>query len=71
MKAIIVIARILLVSVYHMVKTGENFNPSDYDSFKNPKINQSKMTTKQVLKHLQSLDVDISQIQIPEIQQNS
>ena len=54
-----------------MVKTGENFNPSDYDSFKNPKRNQSKMTTKQVLKHLQSLDVDISQIQIPEIQQNS
>ena len=54
-----------------MVKTGENFNPSDYDSFKNPKISQSKMTTKQVLKHLQSLDVDISQIQIPEIQQNS
>ena len=70
-KAIIAIARMLLVSIYHMVKTGENFNPSDYDSFKNPKQNQSKITTKQALEHLQSLGVDISQIQIPEIQQDS
>ena len=61
----------LLVSIYHMVKTGENFNPSDYDSFNNPKHNQSKITTKQALEHLQSLGVDISQIQIPEIQQDS
>ena len=27
----------MLVSIYHMILTGETFNPSDYESFKNPK----------------------------------
>lgn len=35
----------MLVSIYHMILTGESFNPSDYESFKNPKpILQSKFT---------------------------
>lgn len=36
-KAIIAIARMLLTCVYHMLKTGEDFHPSDYDEFKSPK----------------------------------
>ena len=28
---------LLLVSIYYMVKTSENFNPSDYSPFKNLK----------------------------------
>ena len=36
-KAIIAIARMMLVSIYHMILTGEVFNPSDYQSFKAPK----------------------------------
>ncbi|MGO5579006.1 IS110 family transposase, partial [Catenibacterium mitsuokai] len=36
-KAIIAIARMMLVSIYHMILTGETFNPSDYESFRNPK----------------------------------
>ena len=35
-KAIIAIARMLLVCIYHMLKTGECFNPSDYAEFQNP-----------------------------------
>ena len=35
-KSIIAIARMMLVSIYHMILT-ETFNPSDYESFKNPK----------------------------------
>ena len=36
-KAIIAIARMMLVSIYHMILTGEVFNSSDYQSFKAPK----------------------------------
>ena len=35
-KAIIAIARMMLVSIYHMLKTGEVFHPSDYEEFQNP-----------------------------------
>lgn len=37
-KAIIAIARMMLVSIYHMILTGEIFNPSDYQSFKAPNM---------------------------------
>lgn len=44
-KAIIAIARMILVRIYHMILTGEKFNPSDYESFKNPKpSNKVQMT---------------------------
>lgn len=64
-KAIIAIARMLLVCIYHMTKTGENFNPSDYDSFKNPKPVKNKMTPEKALAYLESIGVDISKIEIP------
>ena len=34
-KAIIAIARMLLVSIYHIIETGEVFNPSDHDAVVN------------------------------------
>lgn len=39
-KAIIATARMILISIYHMTKTGENFNPSDYESLKKSKTTQ-------------------------------
>lgn len=64
-KAIIAIARMLLVSIYHMLLTGEDFNPSDIESFKNPKPNQSvKLTADIALQFLEQSGYDISSIQI-------
>ncbi|MFR2821687.1 MAG: hypothetical protein ACLTBQ_03560 [Thomasclavelia sp.] len=40
-KAIIAITRIMLVNIYHMILTGESFNPSDYQSFKAPNSKKS------------------------------
>ena len=44
-KVIIAIARIMLVCIYHMFLTGEKFNPSDYESFKNPKLKSRRIKT--------------------------
>ncbi|MFR1628427.1 MAG: hypothetical protein ACLSU6_16425 [Thomasclavelia ramosa] len=54
-----------------MTKTGENFNPSDYESLKNPKPRNQKITTHQALELLKSMDIDISQINLFSIQQTS
>ena len=70
-KAIIATARMILISIYHMTKTGENFNPSDYESLKNPKPRNQKITTHQALELLKSMDIDISQINLSSIQQTS
>ena len=70
-KAIIATARMILISIYHMTKTGENFNPSDYESLKNPKPGNQKITTHQALELLKSMDIDISQINLSSIQQTS
>ena len=70
-KAIIATARMILISIYHMTKTGENFNPSDYESLKNPKLRNQKITTHQALELLKSMDIDISQINLFSIQQTS
>jgi len=64
-KAIIAIARKLLIAIYHMIQTGEYFNPSDYETYQK-KEKSHKITTEQALKHLESLGIDITQIQIPE-----
>lgn len=63
-KAIIAIARMLLVSIYHMLLTGEVFKPSDIESFKNPKLVQSiKLTPDIALQFLQQSGYDVSSIQ--------
>jgi transposase len=35
-KAIIAVARMMLTCIYHMIESGEVFNPSDYEELKNP-----------------------------------
>lgn len=64
-KAIIAIARMMLVSIYHMILTGEKFNPSDYESFKNPKPQKEKnnYTVETALDFLKSQGFDVSTIQ--------
>ena len=64
-KAIIATARMMLVSIYHMILTGEKFNPSDYESFKNPKPQREKnnYTVETALDFLKSQGFDVSSIQ--------
>lgn len=62
-KAIIAIARKLLVSIYHMILTGEIFNPSDYEETTKPKPSKNKNISKEeALAVLQNLGFDISSI---------
>ena len=42
-KAIIAIARMMLVCIYHMLSNGESFNPSDYEELMNPHYHQPKV----------------------------
>lgn len=51
-KAIIAIVRMMLVSIYHMILTGKVFNPSDYESFKSPKLLvKQELTEKSAIKN--------------------
>lgn len=64
-KAIIAIARMMLVSIYHMLSNMQEFNPSDYDSFKNPKPHSSKpLDVDSALSFLQQQGYDTSSIQL-------
>jgi hypothetical protein len=65
-KAIIAIARMILITIYHMNLTGETFNPSDIDEILNPKQynpNQ-QFTVESALYFLQRQGIDTSSIQI-------
>jgi len=66
-KAIIAVARMLLTSIYHMILTGEPFNPSDYESFFHSasSSNHPKMTTDSAIQFLKNQGIDISSISIP------
>ena len=62
-KAIIAIARKLLVAIYHMILTGEIFNPSDYEETTNSKPSKNKNISKEeALAVLQNLGFDVSSI---------
>ena len=63
-KAAIAIARMMLVCIYHMLSTGEVFNPSDYDELKNPKPEReaAPMTEESALAFLAAQGYDISKI---------
>ena len=64
-KAIIAIARMMLTSIYNMLLTGEVFNPSDYDSLKNPRPAKPSYTPESAVQYLASLGVDTSSIKLP------
>ena len=62
-KAIIAIARMMLVSIYHMILTGEEFQPSDYESLMDPKPNADRsLTVEKALNFLKRSGIDISSI---------
>lgn len=64
-KAIIAIARMMLICIYHMILTGEEFKPYDYDSLQNPITkNKQEITIQSALQFLQQSGVDISSIQL-------
>lgn len=62
-KAIIAVARMMLVSFYHVVKNNEVFNPTDYDQVVNPQPRQKKaesISAQDAIKALHSQGFDIS-----------
>lgn len=64
-KAILAIARMMLVCIYHMILTGETFNPSDYESLTNSKPkNQPNYSVQSALEFLQQAGYDVSSIQL-------
>lgn len=63
-KAIIAIARMLLTSIYHIILNGEEFNPCDYHSLKNPKPLKKELTPLIALDYLKSLGIDVSSVNL-------
>lgn len=61
-KAIIAIARMILVCIYHMVRTGECFNPSDYEEFQNPSPKQRVLTPQDAIEFLRQKGYDVSSL---------
>lgn len=59
-KAIIAIARMMLIAIYHIIKGNAMFKPVDYDEIVNPKPNNStpKMTVENVFRFLQEQGAD-------------
>lgn len=64
-KAIIAIARMMLVAIYHILLTGETFNPSDKEEIHNPKTSKNKtLTIESALTFLKEQGLDISSINL-------
>lgn len=59
-KAIIAIARMMLTCVYHMLKTGECFNPSDYEEFLSPMPRRQIITEQTAIEFLREQGYDVS-----------
>jgi transposase len=58
-KAIIAIARMMLTCIYHMIQTGESFNPSDYESFNNPTPRKAVLTEENAIAFLSAQGYDV------------
>jgi transposase len=61
-KAIIAICRMLLTCVYHMIQTGEVFNPSDYQNVFKPTPKKQVLTDKSAIAFLASQGYDVSSL---------
>jgi len=59
-KAIIAIARMMLVCIYHMLQTGECFNPSDYEEFQAPAPRRQVITDEVAIAFLREQGYDVS-----------
>ena len=71
-KAIVAIARMILVSIYHILSTGEAFNPYDFDELTNPIFkdhsSSSSLNEENAINFLKSLGYSIY---IPELTQSN
>ena len=63
-KAIIAIARMMLVACYHIIETGETFNPSDYEEITKPKPSKKQLTPEVALAYLSQNGYDTSLISL-------
>ncbi|MBQ6333928.1 MAG: IS110 family transposase [Erysipelotrichaceae bacterium] len=62
-KAIIAVARMMLICIYHMILTGESFKPSDYDELMNPNPKHFKeLSVSDAIDFLKEKGVDIETI---------
>ena len=61
-KAIIAIARMILVNIYHILSTGEAYNPCDMEQIINPKPVKKAMTIQNAIEFLQSQGFDTSKL---------
>ena len=61
-KAIIAIARMMLTCIYHMIQTGEVFNPSDYESFDKPVQRKVELTDENAIAFLVAQGYDVSSL---------
>ena len=61
-KAIIAIARMMLTCIYHMIQTGEVFNPSDYNDFDKPVTRKVVLNDENAIAYLASKGYDISSL---------
>jgi transposase len=65
-RALIAIARMMLISIYHMIKDGETFNPYDYEELMNPKPSKAPepvYTVDTAIEYLKSQGVDLAALQ--------
>lgn len=61
-KAIIAIARMILVNIYHILSTGEAYSPCDMEQIINPKPVKKVMTIQNAIEFLQSQGFDTSKL---------
>ena len=61
-KAVLAIARMILISVYNILKKKEEFKPSDYEDVMNPSKKAKKVSEHDAIRVLESLGYNIDQI---------
>ena len=61
-KAIIAIARMMLTCIYQMIKTGEVFNPSDYEELKSPVPHKVVLSDETAIAFLAAQGYDVSSL---------
>jgi len=61
-KAIIAIARMMLVCIYHMIDSGEYFSPCDYDEFRDPNPKPRGLTDNVAIAYLRDQGYDVSSL---------
>ena len=62
-KAIVAIARMMMICIYHMILTGEEFRPSDYEELMNPKPKKFKeLSVSDTIAFLKESGIDIETI---------